>query len=162
VAADISGMPHFRSPLTITRGNRPDRGSAGHGGGHRTLATEDHYAAVCAVLWSERELLESIACTVIVEQLVANGGAARHAADTIQQASLERLAAQEVLRAAIVEALITATATSPRATLAELADEAPEPWQTILREHREALRLLASDLASLAVFDQLSLREFLA
>jgi hypothetical protein len=147
-------MPHFRSPLATAR-----RGGAGAAGGPRL---DDHYAAVCAVLWSERDLLESLACTVLVDQLVSHTGAARRAAGEVRSDALHRLGLQEVLRAAIVEALTSATRTAPRATLRELAESAPEPWRTMLAQHREALRSLAGDLRAMACVEQLSLQEFLA
>lgn len=146
-------MPRLRSSLEHPHRNATSTAKAG---------PEAHYAAVCAVLWSERELLESLACTVIVEQLVTHTGAARLAADHVQQDAMRRLGLQEVLRGAIVGALLTAIAAPPTATLQEVADGAPEPWRTILREHRESLSALSSDLHSLAGFEQLSLHEFLA
>jgi hypothetical protein len=159
-------MPHFRSAvaqgswLTAWLPNRPVDGVPVNGEG--AVPPTDYYAAVCAVLWSERELLESLACTVVVEQMMTHAGAARRAADVLQHESLHRLGLQEVLRAAMVEALQATTSGPADATLTDLAAAAPEPWQTMLIEHREALRTLAADLHSLAGFDQLSLREFLA
>lgn len=149
-------MPHFRSPVAhagrkpsvpARRGDRAD--------------IDAHYAAVCAVLWSERELLESLSCAVIVEQLVSHAGAARRAADVVQHDAMQRLGLQEVLRAAIVDALLSVTLAPPTATLRDIAARAPEPWGTILYEHRESLLALSRDLASLADFEQLSLHEFL-
>jgi hypothetical protein len=170
-------MPHFRSPaghgtwLSAWLPARPALagftgllGRSGHPAvnGDTVVSRGDYYAAVCAVLWSERELLESLACTVVVEQLMTNAGAARQAADAIQHDSLHRLGLQEVLRAAMVEALQATTNGPADATLTDLAAAAPQPWQTMLVEHREALRTLAAELHSLAGFEQLSLREFLA
>lgn len=152
-AADIEGMPHFRSPVAhaARKAAVPSRKND----------VEAHYAAVCAVLWSERELLESLSCTVIVEQLVSHAGAARQAADVVQHDAMHRLGLQEVLRGAIVDALLTVTSAPPTATLRDIAARAPEPWGTMLYEHRESLLLLSRDLETLTDFEQLSLREFL-
>ena len=152
--------------------NGTSNGTSGGGGGMAPgtdaggasgapVRTDDHYAAVCAVLWSERELLESLACTVIVAQLMSSAGAASRAAGDVRSDVMHKLALQEVLRAAIVEALITATSAEPTATLRDLSEAAPEPWQTMLAEHRTALRALADDVGALADYEQLSLLEFL-
>ena len=166
--ADIPDMPHFRSPMTHVRkgmgGAGGTGGSTGTADGAKSAAratVEAHFAAVCAVLWSERELLESLACTVIVEQLMSHAGAARQAADDVQHDAMHRLGLQEVLRGAIVDALLTAITAPPTTTLRQLAAIAPEPWATMLREHRESLTALSTDLESLAGFEQLSLPEFL-
>ncbi|MDT4937507.1 MAG: hypothetical protein QOG80_1178, partial [Pseudonocardiales bacterium] len=76
--------------------------------------------------------------------------------------SLRRLGLQEVLRAAIVDALISATSSPPAAGLGELADSAPDPWRTILAEHLEVMRSLATDVSALFGFEQRSLNDFLA
>lgn len=152
-AADIKDMPHFRSPVAHAAGRAAVPA--------RKNDVDAHYAAVCAVLWSERELLESLACTVIVEQLVSHAGAARQAADVVQHDAIHRLGLQEVLRGAIVDALLSLTAAPPTATLRDIAARAPEPWGTMLYEHRESLVLLSRDLHSLTDFEQLSLHEFL-
>ena len=144
-------MPHFRSPVA----------HAHKGAVAPRNDVDAHYAAVCAVLWSERELLESLACTVIVEQLMTHAGAARRAADDVQHDAMRRLGLQEVLRAAIVEALLTAISAPATTTLRELALTAPEPWGTMLREHHDSLAALSSDLQSLSGFEQLSLHDFL-
>jgi hypothetical protein len=119
----------------------------------------DSYAAVCAVLWSEREVLETLACTIVLGHLLAYSGGSDPANRPLtheQQDAIERLRMQEVLRAAVVE-----TVGGSEPTLAELAALAPEPWATMLFEHLVALRTLAADLRTLRGFDQLSLTEFL-
>ena len=125
----------------------------------------DSYDALCAVLWSERNLLESLACTVVVGQLVPHARAAARSGRTPTAAELElieQLQLQEVLRAAVSEAVAEAAGLAAPATLAELATDAPEPWSTILLEHRAALRTLLDDIAALDVAPQLSLVEFVA
>lgn len=122
----------------------------------------DPYAAVCTVLWSERELLEALACSVVVRRLVGRTDdlAASHV-DAEQAELLDRLSLQEVLRAAVVEAVDSVTGPGGPRSLYELAATAPEPWSTMLFEHREALRALATELSELTQLRQLSLAEFL-
>jgi hypothetical protein len=124
----------------------------------------DNYAAICAVLWSQRELLESLACTAVIAQLLPRRAAAlavRPRSDA-HRAMIERLRLQEVLRAAMVEALKDDVARPAPSTLAAIAADAPEPWATMLTEHREVLRSLLADVTSVDGVEQLSLAEFLA
>ena len=123
------------------------------------------FAAVCAVLWAERDVLQALTRTVVVGRLAASQAApgsvlTPRRPSAGQRPTLERLRLHEVLRAAIVDAAL-APLTGPT-TLAELAARAPEPWSTMLLEHRAALRDLVSDLDSLGVLRQRSLSEFLA
>ncbi|HJQ42731.1 MAG TPA: hypothetical protein VJ831_06585 [Jatrophihabitantaceae bacterium] len=123
----------------------------------------DHYAAICAVLWSERNVLESLACTAVVGQLIPrrrNALAVRPPSPT-EIGLIERLQLQEVLRAAMVDELMEVLPGDAPATLGTLADTAPEPWATMFREHRDALRVLLDDVTSLGVARQRSLAEFL-
>jgi hypothetical protein len=62
---------------------------------------------------------------------------------------------------AVVEALKDGAARPAPTTLAAIADDAPEPWATMFTEHREVLRALLDDVASLDGIEQLSLAEFL-
>jgi hypothetical protein len=123
------------------------------------------FAAVCAVLWVERDLLQALTRTVVVGRLAGAPSAAGavltpRRASAGQRATLERVQLQEVLRAVVVDAAV-APLTGPM-TLAELAARAPEPWSTMLLDHRSALCGLAAELDSLGVLRQLSLSEFLA
>jgi hypothetical protein len=117
------------------------------------------------VLWAERDLLGSLARTVVVGRLAGTPSGTgvvltprRPVAG--QRLVIERLRLQEVLRASVVDAAV-GPLTGPM-TLAELAALAPEPWSTMLMDHRTALCGLVADLDSLAVLSQLSLTEFLA
>ena len=123
----------------------------------------DTYAAICAVLWSERSALESLACTVVVSQLIPRGtnAIAARPPSAPEVELTERLQLQEVLRAALVDGLVAALPARTPATLSDLAETAPEPWATMLREHRDALRTLLDDVTSLGVTPQRSLAEFL-
>lgn len=129
-------------------------------------SVHDAYAAVCTVLWAERDLLESLACTAVVARLIPHrhhGETAVRTASATERELVERLQLQEVLRAVVVEALAEATGSSGSSvtTLPELVADAPEPWATMLAEHREALLALVGDVGGLDVTAQLSLAEFL-
>jgi hypothetical protein len=125
------------------------------------------FEALAELLWTEREALDELLCKVVVGELTARAAAqtaAQDAVDDVQReiaSVLERLRLAEVLRAAEVEELARASRLPVDATLARLAEAAPEPWTTVLSDHEVALRTMLRDLESVAELRQLSLREFL-
>lgn len=110
------------------------------------------FAAVSAMLWTERETLEHVLFKLVQEQLVLSSGATRwlNRADGEVRAALEGLRRGEVIRAAEVEALARALKLPLESTLAELAAVAPEPWNDVLTEHRVALRGLVFEVQAVA------------
>jgi FlgN protein len=113
----------------------------------------DGFGAVSAVLWDERDTLELLQFKLTEENLVVTSGSTRwlHRADAEVRAALERLRLGEVARAAEAQAMARALGMPLETTLAELADVAPEPWATLLREHRSALRALFFEIEAVAV-----------
>jgi hypothetical protein len=133
-------------------GPRPDGESTAEIAGFATLGE---------LLWRERELLDQLVCTLVVAKvmdLVSMRPA--DAAETEADSAIGRMQLTEVHRAAEVEALARLADLPGGPTLAELAAAAPEPWQTVLADHRAALRMLLTDLESLATW-QRSLADFL-
>jgi hypothetical protein len=112
----------------------------------------DCYAAVAAVLWTEREALELVLFKLVEEQLVLTAGSTRwlNRADAELRIALDRLRGNELARAAEVEALALGLGVPLETTLAELADTAPEPWGMVLAEHRTALRSLVFEVDAVA------------
>ncbi len=112
----------------------------------------DGFGAVSAVLWDERDTLELLQFKLTEENLVLTSGSTRwlHRADAEVRAVLDRLRLGEVARAAETQAMARALGTPPDTTLAELADVAPEPWSTLLGEHRGALRGLFFEVEAVA------------
>jgi hypothetical protein len=115
-------------------------------------AAADAFAAIAAVLWSEREALEDVLFKLVEEQLVLRTGTTRwlNRADSEVRAALDRMRSHEVIRAAEVEALAELLRLPLETTLAELAELAPEPWPQLLTEHRVALRTLVDEIHSVA------------
>lgn len=101
------------------------------------------------VLWRERELLETLAYRLEVERLVLASGRTRWLVNATNdiEALLDDLRATEVLRAAAADEAAAALGLTPNPSLAALAEAAPDPWQGILRDHRDALVATARDIA---------------
>jgi hypothetical protein len=119
-----------------------------------SVSRTDHFAALCAALWAERDVLQRIAGAIVVERITGS-------ADQPASGVLDRLAMQDVLRAAMVESLAASSALPVSATLPALVAAAPEPWSTMLADHGAALRDLLADVNLLGGVRQNSLAEFL-
>ena len=106
------------------------------------------FPEVASLLWREREVLERVLFKIVQEKLILAAGQTRWlgAASRELEAALHDLRGSEVVRAAEVDALATQLGLSPGIALAELAEVAPEPWNEILLEHRDALRQLAAEI----------------
>jgi hypothetical protein len=115
----------------------------------RPADRENDFAALAALLWSERDLLGELS--------VAASDRAE-APGEVEMPALVRLGELEVLRAIEAETLAENLGLPSDASLAELASAAPPPWWLILQLHRDALRHL---MAACGAFRQLSLEEFL-
>jgi hypothetical protein len=102
----------------------------------------------CGVLWREREIVERVLFKVVAQQLVLRSGQARWlvSANTEIELAVNDLRVVEVLRCSESDALADVLGIARGATLAQLADAAPEPWGSILAEHRDALRQLAAEI----------------
>lgn len=102
-------------------------------------------ARLGALLWSERLLLRQVR--------------SQPSDDAQLRAAATRLSELELLRAMESELLAETLGVPPTASLLELAAAAPEPWSTILADHRGALLALTDALGPNVA--QLSLAEFL-
>ena len=102
-------------------------------------------ARLGALLWSERLLLRQVRT--------------QPSDDAQLLAAATRLSELELLRAMESELLAETLGLLPSASLLELAAAAPEPWSTILADHRGALLALSDALGPDVA--QLSLAEFL-
>lgn len=120
----------------------------------RRPRTESEYAVekLCLVLWRERELLDTLLYRLEVEQLVLASNRTDHLMRAARdvEAVLETLRETEVLRATAADAAAEEIGCAPNPTLRQLADAAPEPWATILHEHREAFATSTRQITALA------------
>lgn len=110
------------------------------------------YDAVSSALWAQRDALEDLLFRLVSEQLVLTSGSNRWLAraDDEVRAAIEALRGGEVLRAIEVDELNRLLRLDPQASLADIAAAAPEPWATLLAEHRAALRGLVFEVQSVA------------
>lgn len=104
------------------------------------------------LLWHERDLLESLHYRLEVEQLILSSGRTEHlpiAAREVEEV-LARTRQAELARAAEVAAVAGELGLADGASLLEIADAAPAPWDGLLREHRSAFLTLTTEIATVA------------
>jgi hypothetical protein len=103
-------------------------------------------------LWRQRELLELLLFKLEAEHLLLANG--RH--EWVPRATrevemvLERIGEAELTRAAVVDGVATALGLPSDASLRVLAESAPEPWSTVLFEHRAAFLQLTERVSAAA------------
>lgn len=109
------------------------------------------FAAVSSLLWSEREMLEHVVFKLTEQRLVVGSGSSRWLAKASEEvaAAVAKVSGTEVLRAAEIESLAEVLHLPHETTLGELIAIAPEPWSTMLDEHRGALRALVAEIDGL-------------
>jgi hypothetical protein len=104
------------------------------------------------ILWRERELLELLAYKLELEQLVLASGRTRWLANATREVEevLETLRETEVLRAVAADEVADELGLPPGSTLITLAEAAPEPWQSILQDHRTAFLTATREISELS------------
>ena len=108
--------------------------------------------ALSEVLWHERSLLELLLFKLEEEQLLLTSGRTRwlpHATREVE-AVLDQIRDAELGRSVEASAACAALGLPDGASLAELADAAPEPWDDLLRQHRTAFATLTAEISQLA------------
>jgi len=107
---------------------------------------------VSQTLWRERELLQLLVCKLEVEQLVLAAGRARWLPAVTREVEyvLAEVKQVELLRAVLVDGVAAQLGLQPGATLRELAQAAPPPWDTILEQHRIAFLTTSDELRAVA------------
>ena len=105
-----------------------------------------------SVLWRERELLETLAYKLEVEQLVLAGGRTHWLAAAAREVEvvLERIRDIELLRAVEVDAVAEELGLDPEPSLREIAEASEEPWRSIWLDHREAFTTTAAQISRLS------------
>jgi len=104
------------------------------------------------VLWRERELLELLSFKLEVERLVLASGRTRWLVNATREIEdvLATIRETEVLRAVAADEAAAHLGLPPNPSLAALAEDAPEPWGSLLLEHRDAFVAAAREIAQLS------------
>ena len=107
---------------------------------------------VSAVLWQERNLLETLAFKLEAQQLLVVAGRDRWLARATREVEelTDQLRETELIRAMEVDAAAPGLGLAPGASLRELADAAPAPWGSMFDDHRAAFAALAFEIDGLA------------
>jgi hypothetical protein len=100
------------------------------------MSTEE----LSAILWRERDLLETLLFKLEVEQLILTSGRTHWLALAAREVAfvLEEIRDAELLRSVAVDALAAELGLQPNASLHEIAQVSGEPWRDIWLDHREA------------------------
>src|SRR5262245_43378475 len=126
---------------------------------------------VSAILWRERHLLELLLFKLDEEQLVLAAGRTRWLPRATREVEmvLEEIRQTELERALEVSRLSLDLGLPAGASLRQLAEAAPPPWQGMLVEHRQAFLTLTDEITALVqtnrellVRGQKAVREVLA
>lgn len=104
------------------------------------------------ILWRERELLEELLFHLEVEQLVLASGRTRWLLRSAKdvEAVLGDMRQTEVLRSVAADEAASTHGLRPNSSVHDLIDIAPEPWRSILEDHREALMTMTREIIALA------------
>jgi len=103
-------------------------------------------------LWRERALLETLQYRLEVEQMVMANGQTRwliQAAHDVEQV-LETIRETEILRAVAADEAAADLGLEPNPSLSSLIGVAPEPWSSILADHRDAFAASSAEIMRLA------------
>jgi hypothetical protein len=106
------------------------------------------FTSLSSTLWRLREVLDQLLYRVFVTQLVLRADEPKWLANASREldGALQELRHIEVLRAVETVTIADQLGLPPDMTLAQLARSAPSPWDTILLEHRDELRVLTADM----------------
>jgi hypothetical protein len=107
---------------------------------------------VSTILWRERQLLELLLFKLEEEQLLLAAGRARwlaRAANEVE-AVLEEIKTAELARSVEVDAVGVELGLGSNASLGELIEAAPSPWNGILADHRDAFLTMTQEILGVA------------
>lgn len=109
-------------------------------------------ADLSSILWRERETLELLLFKLEEEQLVLAGGRTRWLAHATREVEmvLDQIRRTEVMRSAEVDAVAASLGIGDNASLSQLADIAPAPWNEMMQQHRRAFLTLTAEIQALA------------
>ncbi len=106
---------------------------------------------VSAILWRERHLLELLLFKLDEEQLVLAAGRTRWLPRATREVEmvLEEIRQTELERAVEITRVAADVGLPAGASLRQLAEASPPPWQGMLLEHRQAFLSLTDEITTL-------------
>jgi flagellar FlgN protein len=107
---------------------------------------------VSQTLWRQRQLLDLLLCKLEVEQLVLASGKPRWLPTVTREVEyvLAELKQVDLLRAMLIDSVAAEYGLEPGATLRQLGEAVPSPWDGLLEQHRLAFLSLSEELAAVA------------
>lgn len=115
-----------------------------------TTSTDTPLAELSRVLWQQRRLLERLLYHLKVQELIlsnADHGLLSFAVNDVQQ-TLEAIGEVEAARRELTAEIGVSMGLDRDASLQDLVNRAPEPYEQILAEHRQAFLSLVSDITT--------------
>ncbi len=111
---------------------------------------------VSSILWRERNLLDLLLFKLEEERLVLTAGLTRWVPCATREVDIVLVELQrlEGPRTAALEALAAELGLQPGRDLGEVAAAAPPPWDGLLEQHRQAVRLATSEIGRLRRVDR--------
>jgi hypothetical protein len=109
-------------------------------------------AELSDLLWRERELLEVLLFKLETEQVLLVAGRTRWLARATHEVEIvvEELRKVELRRAIVVDGVALSLGVPGEQSLHGLAQQAPAPWDGLLRDHRMAFLTLTREVQTVA------------
>ena len=103
-----------------------------------------------SALWRQRELLETLLFKLEEEELIVAHGRAKWVGRAVREVELvlENIRKVELARSIEAEQAATDLGLVADASLRDIAEAAPAPWDEIMRNHHAALSDLAAQIAT--------------
>ena len=101
-------------------------------------------------LWRQRELLETLLFKLEEEELIIAHGRPQWVSRAVREVELvlENIQKVELARSIEAETAAAALGLNPDASLREIAEVAPAPWDDMMHNHHAALSELAAQIAT--------------
>jgi len=112
-----------------------------------------HLSDLADAVMCERLALADLSAWLEIEDLVVRQGDDRHVSRVTRRVgeAFAALRTSSLARAVAGDRAAAALGLPPASTLAELAGAAPEPWRSMLVEHRAAMRTSTRQVSTLVV-----------
>jgi len=109
-------------------------------------------AELSTVLWRQRELLQLLLFKLEEEQLLLAAGRSRWLPQATREVEmvLAEISRSELTRAVLVEDVALELGLRSDASLAQLVDHAPEPWNDLFAQHRRAFLEAVAEVSNVA------------